>query len=139
MRKDKKGLSFILLMIIIAAMALVLRVAIEQIIKINIAQNEASASSNLKLVSTALENYAKDHQGTYPKRLAELIQARPAYLNKDYLSYTSLKGYVYACLRLERASYNCSANPSICHLSGNKVFTITTGGILTSEECGKKE
>jgi hypothetical protein len=42
-------------------------------------------------------------------------------------------------LRLEASGYTCSASPSRCNLSGKKTFTITTGQVLSAEECGKKE
>ena len=65
---DKKGKSFITIMIVIAISALLLRIAFDRIIKINIAQNESNAQGTLKLISAALENYAKGHSGAYPSR-----------------------------------------------------------------------
>jgi Tfp pilus assembly protein PilE len=139
MYKDKKGLSLILVMIIIAVSTLLLRIAIEQIVKFNMAQNESNASTNLKLIATALENYAKDSQGFYPAKLVNLVESKAPYLNKNYFSRSSLKGYSYSCMRLEPSSYSCSATPIKCRLSGEKSFTVTTGGILTSEDCRKQE
>lgn len=139
MIKDKSGISLILVMITIAVFALILRLAIEQIVKLNIQQNETNAFATLKLISVAIENYAKDHQGTYPLHLSSLLQSKPAYLDRDYAVNSLVKGYSYTCSRLEAASYSCSAAPVKCKLSGKKIFTISTGGILASEECGKKE
>jgi competence protein ComGC len=136
---NKKARSFVTIMLVIAVCALVLRVLIERLIKINITQNESGALITLKLISTALENYAKDHLGSYPNSLSILTKDNPPYLDKDYLVKSPLKGYNYSCLRIEPSGYSCSASPTNCKLTGNTVYTITTGGSLISEGCEKKE
>lgn len=137
--ENKKARSFVTIMIIIAVSSLLLRFGIERIITINIAQNESNASGSLKLISTALENYARDNHGVFPSDLSVLTKTTPAYLDKDYIASSTIKGYNYSCLRLNSSGYNCSANPVKCNLTGKVVYTITTGSLLVSEECSKKE
>jgi len=137
--KKNQGRSFVTTMIIIAVVALLLRFGVEKIIKINIAQNESSAALTLKLISTALENYAKDAKGTYPQDFSTLTKARPAYLDKDYLTLSLYKGYYYSCSHLETNGYNCSATPARCGLSGNLIYSISTGGVFVSDRCKRKE
>lgn len=137
--KKSRALSFVAVMVIIAICALLLRVLIIEIIKINIEQNESNAQATLKLISAALENYAKDNQGAFPASFSLLTTPAPPYLDKDYIASSPIRGYNYSCLRLEPSGYNCSANPTRCNLSGKMVYTITSGGLLLSEECGRKE
>lgn len=137
--KDRRARSFVTMMIIIAMSSLFLRIAIERIIKINIEQNESNTQAVLKLISTALENYAKHNQGIFPANLSFLTQPNPPYLDKDYISQSPLKGYNYNCLRLEPSGYSCYALPTKCGLTGNMVYTITSGGLLISEACNRKE
>ena len=137
--KEEKGLSFVAIMIIIALTSLFLRFAVDQLIKVSIAQNEANAQETLKLLSVALENYAKDHLGVYPAAISELTISNPPYLDKDYTNESFLKGYDYSCSRIESSGYSCFAMPTRCKLTGNNNFVITTGGSLTSEDCAKKE
>lgn len=127
------------IMITLAVSALILRVVIEQVIRINLNQNESSAQGTLKLVSTALENYAKNHQGVFPTDFADLVESKPAYLDRDYISDSPLKGYNYNCSRIEPAGYSCSAAPVKCKLSGRFIYTVTTGGLLIYEKCDIKE
>jgi type II secretory pathway pseudopilin PulG len=134
-----EGRSFVAIMIVIAVSALFLRIAIEQIIRINIIQNESNAQATLKLISAALENYAKDHLGAFPENFSLLIQTNPPYLEKNYISESPIKGYSYSCSRLEASSYGCSAVPVKCDLSGKKTYTVSTGGVFVLEECSKKE
>ena len=126
-------------MIIIAVCALLLRIVIERLIKMNIVQHESHASVTLKLISAALENYAKDNKGVFPSSISVLTQTKPAYLDKDYISKSPLRGYNYSCPRLEASGYSCYANPVTCKLSGNMIYTITTGSLLVSENCERKE
>jgi type II secretory pathway pseudopilin PulG len=137
--KDNGARSFVTVMIVIAVSSLLLRVAVEQVIRINIAQNESNAQATLKLISVALENYAKDHLGAYPESISSLIKSNPPYLDKDYTNESSVKGYDYFCSRVEASGYYCSAVPLKCKLTGSNSYTITTGGSLTSEDCSKKE
>ena len=136
---NKRARSFVVIMIVVSLAALILRIAIVQFVNFNIIQNEASAQGTLKLITTAVENYAKDHLGVFPISLEALTQSSPAYIEKEYISLSYEKGYNFNCLRLEASGYTCSASPSRCNLSGKKIYTITTGQVMTSEECGKKE
>ncbi len=134
-----KARSFVLIMVIIAATALILRFAIGCIIKMNIAQNESNASVTLKFISAALQNYARDHNGNFPSDLALLANNTPPYLDDDDVAKSPVKGYNYVCARLEPSGYSCSATPLKCGLTGTASYTISTGGLIVSEECNKKE
>lgn len=137
--KNKQGKSFVAIMLIIALTVLLLRVVIKQVIKISVTQNESHASLTLKLISVALENYARDNQGVYPISLPILTQTKPPYLDNDYITESPLRGYDYSCARLEPSGYSCSAIPVKCNLSGKTIYTIITGGSLISEECNKSQ
>lgn len=136
---NKRAKSFVTIMIVTAITALVLRVVIKQIIKVTITQNESDASATIKLISASLENYAKDNRGVYPAKLSVLAENKPAYLDKDYIKISPLRGYNYDCPRLDSSGYSCSASPVSCGLTGKIIYTVITGGSLISEECSKKE
>jgi type II secretory pathway pseudopilin PulG len=138
-RKNNKGKSFVTIMIVIAVAALSLRILAERLIKFNIAQNESIAQETLKLISAALENYAKNNRDRYPSSLALLTQPKPPYLDKNYVALSPVKGYVYACSRLEPAGYSCFATPLQCKIMGNAVFSVSTGGAFSAQPCGVKE
>jgi type II secretory pathway pseudopilin PulG len=136
---NKKARSFVVIMIVIALSALALRVSMGELISINCAQNESSAQSTLKLICAALENYAKDNQGVYPAKFSVLTQSQPPYLDKDYIKESPVKGYIYDCSRLDATGYNCYAFPARCKLTGKAAFNVSTGSLLISEDCDKKE
>jgi len=136
---SRRARSFVVIMIIIALSSLLLRYGAEKLIKVTMAQNESQAQTNLKFISTALENYAKDHLGAYPTELSLLSESNPPYLSKDYLNQPFLKGYDYSCSRLEASGYSCSAVPISCGLTGTLAYTISIEGLFISEDCSKKE
>lgn len=137
--KDRKARSFVMIMIIIAISAFVLRIAIEEIIKISIEQNDSNAQTTLKLISTALENYAKDNKNAFPSKLDSLTEGQSRYLDKDYITLSPVKGYNYSCSKLEPSGYSCSAAPVKCDLTGKMTYYVSTGGLFVSERCEKKE
>ena len=126
------------IMVVVALSALLLRLAIHRIIVYKIEQNQSLAQVNLKLFSTAMENYAKDNKNVYPSSVELLTKSQPVYLERDYLAATSVRGYEYDCQRLEATGYNCTASPVNCQLSGRMVYTVSTGGLIMAASCGEK-
>jgi len=137
MISGRAGKNFVMIMIIIALSALLLRFTISKLIKLNIEQNQSYAEDTLRLISNALENYAKNNRGIYPANVSELLKAKPPYLEKDYLSVSPLRGYDFDCPRLDSAGYNCSATPIRCRLSGRSIYSVSTGGLIVAEGCDK--
>ncbi|MFA5004856.1 MAG: hypothetical protein WC561_01860 [Candidatus Omnitrophota bacterium] len=138
MMLNTKAKSFITIMIVVALAALALRIFIHKIIRLNIQQNQSFAQNNLKLISTAMENYAKNNKGVYADSVALLTTSTPAYLGKDYIKDSPLRGYEYDCPRLDAKGYSCIAMPNNCKLSGETVYSVSTGGLFISESCDKK-
>ena len=135
---NRKARSFVTIMILVALSALLLRLAINRLIVFNIEQNQFIAQGNLKLLSAALENFAKANKGEYPTQISQLTKANPAYLERNYMLDSPLKGYEYDCQRLDLAGYNCQAQPVNCQFTGKKVFSVSTGGLTITEDCEKK-
>lgn len=135
---DRRARSFVTIMIVAALSALLLRLTIQKIIVYNIRHNQLLAQVNLKLLSTALENYAKDNKGAYPSSIDQLSKSNPVYLERNYLAASSIRGYEYDCQRLDASGYNCSAAPVDCKLTGKTVYAVSTGGLIIAENCDKK-
>ena len=125
-------------MVVVALSALLLRLAIHKIIVYKIEQNQLLAQVNLKLFSTAMENYAKDNNNVYPVSVDLLVKHNPVYLERDYLAATSVRGYEYDCQRLDATGYNCSASPVNCQLTGKMVYSVSTGGLIMTQSCDNK-
>ena len=134
---NRKARSFVTIMVVVALSALLLRLGLHRIIIYQIQQNQLLAQINLKLFSTALENYAKDNKNVYPVSIDLLTKAKPVYLAKDYLAATSLGGYEYDCQRLDASGYSCTATPLNCKLTGKMVYAVSTGGLIMVQSCDR--
>ena len=137
--QNRQGRSFVAIMILIAISALAVRIAAERIIEFTAAQNESYASRGLKSISVALENFARENKGAYPLNFTQLTQASPAYLDKNYIALSPVNGYLYNCSKLDKSGYICNAAPVDCRLTGKTNYTISTGSLFFSEDCGNKE
>ncbi|MDD5465432.1 MAG: hypothetical protein PHP73_03710 [Candidatus Omnitrophica bacterium] len=135
---NRKARSFVTIMIVAALSALLLRLAVQKIIIYNIGHNQLLAQVNLKLLSTALENYAKNNKSAYPTSIDQFTKSEPAYLERNYLDSSSIRGYEYDCQRLDASGYNCSAAPVDCKLTGKMVYSVSTGGLILAESCDKR-
>ncbi|MDD5129488.1 MAG: hypothetical protein PHS66_00325 [Candidatus Omnitrophica bacterium] len=135
---NNRAKSFVTIMVVVALSALLLRMAVHRIIIYKIQQNQLLAQVNLKLFSTAMENYAQNNKNVYPASVDLLIKHDPPYLERDYLAATSVRGYEYDCQRLDPAGYNCTASPVNCQLTGKTVYTVSTGGLILAENCDQK-
>jgi type II secretory pathway pseudopilin PulG len=126
-------------MIVIAVVSLLLRIAIDKLMMLNISQNENNAQNNLKLISAALENYAKDHRGVFPNDFTLLTKSTPPLLDINYLALSPIKDYNYTCSKLDASGYACKATPDKCRLTANTIYSVSTGGLLVSEKCSRQE
>ena len=134
---NRRAKSFVTIMVVVALSALLLRLGLHRIIIYRIQQNQLLAQINLKLFSTALENYAKDNNNVFPASIDLLTKSNPVYLEKDYLAVTSLGGYEYDCQRLDSSGYSCTASPVNCKLTGKTQYAVSTGGLIMAANCDK--
>jgi type IV pilus assembly protein PilA len=137
MRK-RKGFTLVEIMIVVAIIALLSAIAIPNLLRARIAANESAAQTGLRTLSTAVEAYAAVDSGNYAPADNTttdnyLRTAAPAYLNTAFCGQT-LGSYTYTC-DIDRAAYSITAVPSPCGTSGNRNFTVTSGGVLTSAAC----
>lgn len=139
----KKGFTLIEVTIVVAIIALLSAIAIPQILRGRLVQNESAAQATLRTIATAFENYAAANKGQYPSDInAQMVNVTPRYLDKNYfLEYNVNKpyqGYFYAIVNVTSAGYNVVARPQVCSAegtpgTGSKSYTVTTGGVLSTD------
>jgi prepilin-type N-terminal cleavage/methylation domain-containing protein len=127
MKKIRNGFTLVEIMIVVVIIALLAAIAIPNMLRSRQQAQEATAQANLKLIASALENYAAINS-VYPTVTTALMGVTPPYLSSDY--FTGVHGgYTYAHA-LSDYSYMIMAYPSAT-TPGTHSFTIVTGGIIT--------
>jgi len=138
----KKGFTLVEIMIVVAIIALLAAIAIPNLLRQRITANESAAQATLRTISTAFETYAAAHDGSYDVSMADLATKSkfdPPYLNQDFTACTKAApchgyGYAYTAATGGAATgYTITGKPSSCTTSGTKSFTVTTGGVLSTD------
>lgn len=133
MKNNKSGFTLVEIMIVIAIIALLAAIAIPNLLRAKLSSNEALAQSTVRAMSTAAETFATSNSGNYPTAMTDLTNATPSYIQTNYCDAT-VSGYTYTCPAASNTAngYNYVATPANVGTTGNTVYTISTGGVLTS-------
>lgn len=124
----RKGFTLVEIMIVVAIIALLAAIAIPNLLRARLNANESVAMATVRTISTAAESWAAANNGNYPTGEGVLTGATPPYLNQAYCGLT-VQGYIYTCT-FAATAYSVAGAPANAGVSGNRTFTITTGGVL---------
>ena len=129
---NRKGFTLVEIMIVVAIIALLAAIAIPNLLSAKRTANTAAAKANIRALSTAAEVYATANNGSYPDTVAKLA----GYITQATVLCASTadapqQGYYYGCTTLAAGGYTLTATPAVAGTSGDKTFSVTTGGVIT--------
>lgn len=112
-------------------------IAIPNLLRARLNAGEAAAQQNLRTISVAIETYRSANSGNYPLNEQSLTESTPPYLPAAYNNATRY-GYIFSeAFRAD--GYKVIASPVECGVTGRKIFSLETGGILSFQECRERE
>ncbi|MCR4336346.1 MAG: type IV pilin protein [Candidatus Omnitrophica bacterium] len=127
-KRNKNAFTLIEILIVVAIIAVLIIIAVPNVVRARKNTNESLAQASLKLVSNALENYVAAN-GIYPPQTTDLVTVDPPYLEVDYFTGVHA-GYSFTSV-LSNYSYTVTATP-IAPSAASVTYTMTTGGIISS-------
>jgi TM2 domain-containing membrane protein YozV/type II secretory pathway pseudopilin PulG len=119
--------SFVMFFVLLLLAA----IAIPNFLRAKMNANEVAVKSTLNAISRAIEEYKAANDGKYPESESDLA----SYLSGAYNNRT-IYGYNFS-ESFQPQGYKLTAVPEKCLVTGTKVFTIQTDGVLNSGNCEK--
>jgi len=122
------GFTLIELMIVVAIIAVIVAIAIPNLLRSRIQSNEASAASSLRIIAGAQITYHSANSVFAPD-FAALGNALPPYLSGNWNVPKS--GYLYT-MRVSDNDFTVNADPVEFDVTGTKGFFINSSGVVRS-------
>ncbi len=126
--QGQKAFTLVEIMIVVSIVALLASIAIPGLLRAYKESNDALAKNTLRTISVAAETYFTAHN-SYPINEDALTQSDPPYLTDSYCD-KEIMGFFYTCNWGDGKFYTITATPVRPGISGSKVLSISTGGII---------
>jgi type II secretory pathway pseudopilin PulG len=123
------------MMIVIAVVALLVALAIPNLLRARHNANETAAIGAVKTFSAAMESFrAAQTPPTYPVDLAALSAANPPYVPGTLAAATSTRtarqGYFFTYVWTSADAYTLQGTPSVIGTTGSRHFFVDESGLV---------
>ncbi|MFH1458290.1 MAG: prepilin-type N-terminal cleavage/methylation domain-containing protein [Candidatus Omnitrophota bacterium] len=126
------GFTLVEIMITVSIIAILTAIAIPSLITMKRAANETAARSNIRILSVAAETLmaSRAHYPVTVSEFQEFLNPVSVYCSDLDGAKSEVKGYSYSCVS-DASGYAFSAEPLTPGVTGNIVYTASTGSVFT--------
>ena len=125
-----QGFTLIELMIVVAIIAILLAVAVPNLLRSRLQSSEAATVGSIRAI-VAAETTFNTQNGRYSQLFSELTGAAPPFLSGDWTQ--AKNGYMFA-LGGTAINYTVNANPIQFGVHGNRGFFCDASGVIRAQE-----
>jgi prepilin-type N-terminal cleavage/methylation domain-containing protein len=125
-----RGFTLIELMIVISVIAIILAIAVPNLLRSRVQANENSAVGTIRAIMSAETTY-NTQNGIYTQTWSALTAAIPPFLSGDWSKPRN--GYMFT-LGGTRINYTVNANPLTFGVDGNRAFFCDASGVIRAAE-----
>mgnify|MGYP001562213331 CR=1 FL=1 len=118
----KKAFTLIEIMVVVAIVAILITIAVPNILRARVVANEGAAIANLKTLASACQSYHIDNQ-KYPANLLDLSTATPPYID-NVLGSGQKQGYQFDYNSVDSDHFTVNANSINTGLLKGRYFFI---------------
>lgn len=129
-----RGFTLVEIMIVLSIVAILLTLAIPNLLRSRIVVNETAALANLKTISDASQLYYIN-QGNYPEGLLSLAESNIPYID-DTLASGEKQGYEFIYNLIDTQHFTINANPLPQALFKGRYFYTDETGIIRAKKDG---
>ncbi len=125
-----RGFTLIELMIVVTVIAIIVAIAVPNLLRSRVQANENSAVGTIRAIMSA-ETTFNTQNGRYSQDFSEMTAAIPPYLSGDWTKAKT--GYLFT-LGGTVINYTVNANPLNFGIEGNRGFYCDASGVIRAEE-----
>tara|TARA_R110001592_G_C12895199_1_gene726066 strand:+ start:346 stop:771 length:426 start_codon:yes stop_codon:yes gene_type:complete len=128
--KRNNGFTLIELMIVVAIIAIIMSIAIPNLLRSRVQSNESAAIGNLRTVISAQVSYQATHY-VFATQFDELTSATPSFLDGEWDPASG--GYLFVLVG-DGDSFSVNANAKSYGVTGNHGYFTDTSGVIRYAE-----
>lgn len=138
-KTNDHGFTLLELMFVVGIIALIAAIAIPNMLRARSEANEASAIGDLRVIGAAQLTYnaQKSRFGDFEELTEPSAGPSTSLLSNGWQEGRTKSGYTFTMPVVSATSFECYADPSRSHVTGNRFFRVDSTGIVRYDEAAR--